>query len=107
MVRYELQEDLRAIFGRLRKTVVLVTHDLGEAGFLGDAIVLLREGRIVQQGTLAELEAHPAEPFVTRFIQAQRPLWKSPLPPGEGEGEGARQRAPTREKPRVTPGTPR
>lgn len=80
MVRYELQEDLRAIFGRLRKTVVLVTHDLGEAGFLGDGIVLLREGRIIQQGTLAELETHPKEPFVTRFIQAQRPLWKSREP---------------------------
>jgi len=89
MVRYELQEDLRAIFGRLRKTVVLVTHDLGEAGFLGDGIVLLREGRIIQQGALEALEAHPTEPFVTRFIQAQRPLWKSPLPPGEDQGEGA------------------
>jgi osmoprotectant transport system ATP-binding protein len=89
MVRYELQEDLRAIFARLRKTVVLVTHDLGEAGFLGDGIVLLKEGRIIQQGPLAELEAHPTEPFVTRFIQAQRPLWSSPLPPGEGRGEGA------------------
>ncbi|XXF77586.1 ATP-binding cassette domain-containing protein [Myxococcaceae bacterium GXIMD 01537] len=74
MVRYELQEDLRAIFERLRKTVVLVTHDLGEAGFLGDGLVLLREGRIIQRGTLEELEARPAEPFVTRFIQAQRPL---------------------------------
>lgn len=83
MVRYELQEDLRAIFARLRKTVVLVTHDLGEAAFLGDAILLMREGRIVQQGTLAELESQPADSFVTRFIQAQRPL-SSPLPPGEG-----------------------
>ncbi len=35
-------------------------------------VVLLREGRVVQEGTLAELEARPADPFVTRFIQAQR-----------------------------------
>ena len=72
MVRSELQVDLRAIFARLGMTVVLVTHDLGEAAFLGQHVVLLREGRVVQQGTLAELEASPAEPFVTRFIQAQR-----------------------------------
>lgn len=72
MVRSELQRDLRAIFARLGKTVVLVTHDLAEAAFLGQHVVLLREGQVVQQGTLAELEAHPADPFVTRFIQAQR-----------------------------------
>ena len=72
MVRSELQEDLRAIFARLGKTVVLVTHDLAEAAFLGEHVVLLREGQVVQEGPLTELEAHPADPFVTRFIQAQR-----------------------------------
>ncbi len=74
LVRHELQTDLRAIFSRLRKTVVLVTHDLAEAGFLGDGILLMRDGQVVQQGSLADLEARPADPFVTRFIQAQRPL---------------------------------
>jgi len=72
MIRYELQGDLRDIFARLGKTVVLVTHDLGEGAFLGDHVVLMREGRIVQQGPLAELERAPADPFVTRFFQAQR-----------------------------------
>ncbi|KFA90960.1 ATP-binding cassette domain-containing protein [Archangium violaceum] len=72
MIRYELQGDLRDIFSRLGKTVVLVTHDLGEGAFLGDQVVLMREGRIVQQGPLAELERAPADPFVTRFFQAQR-----------------------------------
>ncbi|QSQ20723.1 ATP-binding cassette domain-containing protein [Pyxidicoccus parkwayensis] len=74
LVRHELQTDLRAIFARLRKTVVLVTHDLAEAGFLGDDILLMRDGRVVQQGGLADLESRPADPFVTRFIQAQRPV---------------------------------
>ncbi|AEI63091.1 ATP-binding cassette domain-containing protein [Corallococcus macrosporus] len=74
LVRHELQGDLRDIFARLRKTVVLVTHDLAEAGFLGDSILLMREGRVVQQGRLADLEARPVDDFVTRFIQAQRPL---------------------------------
>ena len=45
MIRAELQQDLRTIFRELDKTVVLVTHDLGEAGYLGDTITLLRAGR--------------------------------------------------------------
>ncbi len=72
LIRADLQEDLRHVFQTLGKTVVLVTHDLGEAGFFGDTIVLLRDGRIVQQGPLGELVASPADPFVTRFINAQR-----------------------------------
>ena len=72
MIRFELQNDLREIFSRLRKTVVMVTHDLGEAAFFGDTIVLLRGGRIVQQGSLQQMLGAPADEFVTRFIQAQR-----------------------------------
>ena len=73
LVRYDLQHDLKQIFQTLGKTVILVTHDLGEADFLGDVIVLLGSGRIVQQGTLRELANQPADPFVSRFLQAQRP----------------------------------
>ena len=72
MIRADLQSDLREIFRTLGKTVVLVTHDMGEAGFLADRIVLMRDGRIVQQGKFAELVDAPAEPFVTQFINAQR-----------------------------------
>jgi len=72
MIRFELQNDLREIFSRLHKTVVMVTHDLGEAAFFGDTIVLLRGGRIVQKGTLQQMLRAPADEFVTRFIQAQR-----------------------------------
>ncbi|HEX5270951.1 MAG TPA: ATP-binding cassette domain-containing protein [Gemmataceae bacterium] len=72
LIRSELQADLRDVFRALGKTVVLVTHDLGEAGFLGDLIVMLRGGRVVQRGSLAELVRAPAEPFVSQFINAQR-----------------------------------
>ncbi len=72
MIRFELQNDLREIFSRLRKTVVMVTHDLAEAAFFGNTIVLLRGGRIVQKGTLQQMLGAPADEFVTRFIQAQR-----------------------------------
>ncbi len=72
IIRAELQSDLREIFQALGKTVVLVTHDLVEAGFFGDTIVLLRDGRIVQQGTLSEFVSAPVDQFVTIFINAQR-----------------------------------
>jgi osmoprotectant transport system ATP-binding protein len=73
MVRASLQTDLKRIFQTLRKTVVLVTHDLSEAGFLGDEIALMRNGKIIQQGGFEELRETPADPFVTEFISAQRP----------------------------------
>ncbi len=72
MIRSDLQADLRQIFRKLGKTVVLVTHDMGEAGYFGDVIVLLRAGRTVQQGSLRDLIDTPADEFVTRFINAQR-----------------------------------
>ena len=72
ITRHALQTDLRSIFSRLAKTVVLVTHDMHEAAHFADDIVLMREGRVVQRGTLDDLLARPAEPFVTEFIHAQR-----------------------------------
>ncbi len=72
ITRIELQNDLREIFKTLSKTVVMVTHDIGEAGFFGDEIMLMREGQIIQRGTLSELIQSPTNEFVTRFINAQR-----------------------------------
>ncbi len=72
LVRSDLQADLRTIFRSLAKTVVMVTHDLAEAGWFGDEIILMQDGRIVQRGTLRQLVEEPADPFVTRFIRAQR-----------------------------------
>jgi osmoprotectant transport system ATP-binding protein len=72
MIRAELQEDLRNIFQSLHKTVLLVTHDMGEAVFFGDRIILMHEGHLVQSGTPSDLLERPASAFVSRFIQAQR-----------------------------------
>jgi osmoprotectant transport system ATP-binding protein len=72
MTRRELQEDLRRAFRRLGKTVVLVTHDLAEAAFFADQVLLLRDGRVVQRGALEDLVRRPADPFVERFVAAQR-----------------------------------
>lgn len=72
LVRYDLQNDLRSIFRKLNKSVLIVTHDLGEAAFLGDSISLMQEGRIVQEGTIREIMDQPASEFVRQFVNAQR-----------------------------------
>ena len=72
LVRASLQKDLKAIFAELKQTALLVTHDLAEAAYLGDEIVLMNEGRIVQKGTIIDLRDRPANPFVSEFINAQR-----------------------------------
>src|SRR3989449_486481 len=72
LVRASLQKDLKEIFARLRQTVLFVTHDLAEAIYFGDEIVLMNEGRVVQKGSVTDLREKPAEPFVLEFINAQR-----------------------------------
>jgi len=72
MIRFDLQNELREIFKTLGKTVVMVTHDLSEAGFFAETIVLMRAGKIVQRGSLAQLLRAPADAFVEQFIRAQR-----------------------------------
>ena len=74
LIRRSLQQELKAIFQRLDKTVLLVTHDLGEAVYLAEQITLLHEGKVVQSGTYGELLRQPKDPFVTAFINAQRTL---------------------------------
>jgi osmoprotectant transport system ATP-binding protein len=74
ITRSELQDDLRATFRALGTTVVLVTHDLGEAAYLGETLVLLRDGRVVQTGTAEDFIQRPADEFVQRFVRAQRGL---------------------------------
>ena len=81
VTRADLQADLLRVFDDLGKTVVLVTHDLAEAAFFARRLVLLREGRIAQDGTLADLVSSPADGFVTRFVRAHRSLV---LPPEAG-----------------------
>ncbi|HEV2994382.1 MAG TPA: ATP-binding cassette domain-containing protein [Chthoniobacterales bacterium] len=74
LVRASLQKDLKEIFARLHQTALLVTHDLAEAAYLSDEIVLMNEGRIVQQGSIVDLREKPASNFVPEFINAQRTL---------------------------------
>ncbi len=72
LVRAALQKDLKEIFGRLQQTALFVTHDLAEAIYFGDEIVLMNDGRVVQKGSVTDLREKPADPFVSEFINAQR-----------------------------------
>lgn len=66
--RERLQREFADLHARLGKTVVFVTHDIEEAVLIGDRIVLMREGRIVQQGTPEELWRSPEKQFVRDFF---------------------------------------
>jgi osmoprotectant transport system ATP-binding protein len=72
MIRRDLQRDLAELFKELGKTVVIVTHDIAEAGTLAETLVLLQAGRIVQQGSLEDLIERPASGFVKDFVETQR-----------------------------------
>jgi len=74
MVRAGLQDELKEIFKRLQQTIMMVTHDMAEAAFFADCIVLLNEGRKVQSGTLEDLRTTPESDFVHEFLGAQRAL---------------------------------
>jgi len=74
IVRHELQDELKRIFDQLGKTVIVVTHDLAEAAWFAQRLVLLREGRVVQDGRIDDLRDRPADAFVQRFVAAQRYL---------------------------------
>lgn len=74
LVRHDLQDDLRDIFRRLDKTVILVTHDLAEAAFFSRRLILLRDGQVVQDGSLDDFRRAPADAFVQRFVKAHRDL---------------------------------
>ena len=72
MIRADLQLELKEIFKSLGKAVLLVTHDINEAGFFADEIFLIKDGKVLQQGSISELLNNPADDFVEKFINAQR-----------------------------------
>ncbi|MFE3518120.1 ABC transporter ATP-binding protein [Streptomyces sp. NPDC059166] len=67
-LRERLVVELRTLFGRLGTTVLAVTHDQGEAFALADRVVVMRDGRIAQDGSPLEVWQRPASAFVARFL---------------------------------------
>jgi sn-glycerol 3-phosphate transport system ATP-binding protein len=82
-LRQDLRREIRALQQRLRITMIYVTHDQTEAMSMADRIVLMRGGRIEQNGTPAELYQRPESLFVARFIGGS-PM--NLLALGEGRG---------------------
>ncbi len=67
-LRYEMRTWIRKLHELLNRTMIYVTHDQSEAMALGDTIVLLNQGKIVQKATPEELYYNPKERFVAEFI---------------------------------------
>lgn len=74
MIRSSLQLEMRAMLRSLGKTTLLVTHDMAEAAFFTSDVVLLRNGEVVQRGSLDDLIHRPATSFVREFLASQRVL---------------------------------
>lgn len=74
ITRERLQIELKSMFSKLAKLVILVTHDISEAAFFGDTITLLYQGKVLQRGKLGTFLEKPEHPYVTEFFQAQKNL---------------------------------
>ena len=68
LIRADMQDELVSLQERVRKTILFISHDLDEAMKIGDRIVLMRDGAIVQQGTAEEILTNPADDYVARFV---------------------------------------
>jgi len=67
-LRHDMRVEIRALQQRLNMTVIYVTHDQAEAMSMGDKVILMRDGRIEQEGTPEELYDRPATTFAASFI---------------------------------------
>jgi osmoprotectant transport system ATP-binding protein len=74
IARTRLQDEFKQILSRVRKTVVIVTHDLDEAIRLGDRIAIMRAGKIVQYDTPEAILSRPADDFVANFVGIDRAI---------------------------------
>ncbi|MGW0996141.1 quaternary amine ABC transporter ATP-binding protein [Streptomyces sp. NPDC002520] len=69
LIRRDMQDQLLELQKKLKKTIVFITHDLNEAMRLGDRIAVMRDGRIVQNGTAEDILLRPENDYVASFIQ--------------------------------------
>ncbi len=69
LIRSDLQDELLSLQSRVQKTIIFITHDLDEALKIGDRIVLMKDGKVVQIGTPEEILLNPETEYVERFVE--------------------------------------
>ena len=69
LIRKDMQNEIIDLQRKLNKTVLFITHDLDEAINMGDRIILMKDGWIVQEGTAEEILTNPANRYVERFVE--------------------------------------
>jgi glycine betaine/proline transport system ATP-binding protein len=69
LIRRDMQDELINLQEKMRKTIVFISHDLDEALKLGDRIILMKDGAIVQIGTPEQILTAPATEYVARFVE--------------------------------------
>ncbi len=74
LIRTKLQDELLDLQSKLKKTILFVSHDLDEAMKLGNRIVIMEGGRIVQAGTAEDIVLRPADSYVAEFVRHMNPL---------------------------------
>lgn len=69
LIRRQMQDEFLRIQGTMKKSIVFITHDFLEALRIADRMMIMRDGRVVQVGTPAELITNPADDYVAEFTQ--------------------------------------
>ncbi len=69
LIRRTMQDELIKLQEQLHKTMIFITHDLDEALKLGDRIVIMRDGAIIQEGTPEQIVTNPADDYVADFVR--------------------------------------
>lgn len=69
LIRRDMQDELINLQDKMKKTILFISHDLDEALKLGDRIVLMKDGEIVQVGTPEDILTDPANDYVRRFVE--------------------------------------
>ncbi|MCM3771551.1 MULTISPECIES: quaternary amine ABC transporter ATP-binding protein [Priestia] len=69
LIRKDMQDFLLELQEKMERTIIFITHDLDEALRIGDRIVLMKDGSVVQIGTPEEIMTNPANDYVERFVE--------------------------------------
>jgi len=69
LIRRDMQDELLDLQERMQKTIIFISHDLDEALKLGDRIILMKDGVIVQKGTAEDILTNPADDYVAKFVE--------------------------------------